>query len=100
MKKRHGTPKPRPQPPPFRICPGAAEDRIEEKLDHEIDALVDLRNRIEAAVEKLEDGKLRVFMEYKYIGGMTNEEAAMEMNYSSRQGDRFHAKALALIDLS
>ena len=27
---------------------------IEEKLDHEIDALVDLRNRIEAAVEKLE----------------------------------------------
>ena len=93
MKKRHGTPKPRPQPPPFRICPGAAED-------HEIDALVDLRNRIEAAVEKLEDGKLRVFMEYKYIGGMTNEEAAMEMNYSSRQGDRFHAKALALIDLS
>ena len=73
---------------------------IEEKLDHEIDALVDLRNRIEAAVEKLEDGKLRVFMEYKYIGGMTNEEAAIEMNYSSRQGDRFHAKALALIDLS
>ena len=42
---------------------------IEEKLDHEIDALVDLRNRIEAAVEKLEDGRLRDVMRYRYIDG-------------------------------
>lgn len=72
---------------------------IEEKLDHEIDALVDLRNRIEAAVEKLEDGKLRDVMRYRYIDGMKWEQISVEMHYSYMQVCRLHGKALLEIML-
>lgn len=72
---------------------------IEEKLDHEIDALVDLRNRIEAAVEKLEDGRLRDVMRYRYIDGMKWEQIAVEMHYSYMQVCRLHGKALLEIML-
>ena len=72
---------------------------IEEKLDHEIDALVDLRNRIEAAVEKLEDGRLRDVMRYRYIDGMKWEQIAVEMHCSYMQVCRLHGKALLEIML-
>ena len=72
---------------------------IEEKLDHEIDALVDLRNRIEAAVERLEDGRLRDVMRYRYIDGMKWEQIAVEMHYSYMQVCRLHGKALLEIML-
>lgn len=72
---------------------------IEEKLDHEIDALVDLRNRIEVAVEKLEDGRLRDVMRYRYIDGMKWEQIAVEMHYSYMQVCRLHGKALLEIML-
>ena len=72
---------------------------IEEKLDHEIDALADLRNRIETAVEKLEDGRLRDVMRYRYIDGMKWEQIAVEMHYSYMQVCRLHGKALLEIML-
>lgn len=72
---------------------------IEEKLDHEIDALVDLRNRIEVAVERLEDGRLRDVMRYRYIDGMKWEQIAVEMHYSYMQVCRLHGKALLEIML-
>ena len=72
---------------------------IEEKLDHEIDAMADLRNRIEAAVEKLEDGRLRDVMRYRYIDGMKWEQIAVEMHYSYMQVCRFHGRALLEIML-
>jgi len=72
---------------------------IEEKLDHEIDALADLRNRIEAAVERLEDGRLRDVMRYRYIDGMKWEQIAVEMHYSYMQVCRFHGRALLEIML-
>lgn len=72
---------------------------IEEKLDHEIDALADLRNRIETAVERLEDGRLRDVMRYRYIDGMKWEQIAVEMHYSYMQVCRLHGKALLEIML-
>lgn len=72
---------------------------IEEKLDHEIDAMADLRNGIEAAVEKLEDGRLRDVMRYRYIDGMKWEQIAVEMHYSYMQVCRFHGRALLEIML-
>ena len=72
---------------------------IEEKLDHEIDAMADLRNRIEADVEKLEDGRLRDVMRYRYIDGMKWEQIAVEMHYSYMQVCRFHGRALLEIML-
>ena len=80
---------------------GAVEKimEIEEKLDREIDAQVDLRNRIEAAVERLEDGNLRDVMWYRYIDGLKWEQIAAEMHYSHMQVCRFHGRALLEIML-
>lgn len=72
---------------------------IEEKLDHEIDALVDLRNRIEAAVEKLEDGRLRDVMRYRYIDGMKWEQIAAIMRLDYRWVLRLHGRALCKLTI-
>lgn len=72
---------------------------IEEKLDHEIDALVDLRNRIEAAVERLESEKLRDIMRYKYIDGLKFEEIAVTMHLDRRWVRRLHNRALNILTL-
>lgn len=72
---------------------------IEEKLDREIDALVDLRNRIEAAVERLESEKLRDIMRYKYIDGLKFEEIAVTMHLDRRWVRRLHNRALNILTL-
>lgn len=72
---------------------------IEEKLDHEIDAMADLRNRIEAAVERLESEKLRDIMRYKYIDGLKFEEIAVTMHLDHRWVRRLHNRALNILTL-
>ena len=81
---------------------GGGSDKIQttvEKLDHEIDALVDLRNRIETAVEKLEDGRLRDVMRYRYIDGMKWEQIAVVMRLDYRWVLRLHGRALCKLTI-
>ena len=80
---------------------GAVEKiwEIEKRLDQEIDKQVDLRRRIESAVEGLGDGRLRDVMRYRYIDGMKWEEVAVVMHYSYMQICRFHGRALQEIML-
>lgn len=80
---------------------GAVEKimEIEEKLDREIDAQVDLRNRIEAAVERLESEKLRDIVRYKYIDGFKFEKIAATMHLDPRWVRRLHNRALNILTL-
>ena len=72
---------------------------IEKRLDQEIDAQVDLRNRIESAVEGLGDGRLRDVMRYRYIDGMKWEEVAVAMHVDYRWVLRLHGRALAQLTI-
>lgn len=72
---------------------------IEQKINRDIDRQIDLRERIEAAVCAIPDGKLRDLMRYRYIDGMTWEQIAVEMHYSYVHICRMHGQALAQIML-
>jgi DNA-directed RNA polymerase specialized sigma subunit len=72
---------------------------LEQDINREIDAQIDLRRRIEAAVKQMDDEKLRDVMMYRYIDGLKLEEIAIEMSYSYMQIYRLHKKAISEIML-
>ena len=72
---------------------------IEQKINRDIDRKIDLRERIEAAICAIPDGRLRDLMRYRYIDGMTWEQIAVEMHYSYVHICRMHGQALAQIML-
>ena len=72
---------------------------LEQDINREIDAQIDLCRRIEAAVKQMDDEKLRDVMMYRYIDGLKLEEIAIEMSYSYMQIYRLHKKAISEIML-
>ena len=72
---------------------------LEQDINREIDAQIDLRRRIKAAVKQMDDEKLRDVMMYRYIDGLKPEEIAIEMSYSYMQIYRLHKKAISEIML-
>lgn len=72
---------------------------LEQDINREIDAQIDLRRRIEAAVKQMDDEKLRDVMMYRYIDGLKLEEIAIETSYSYMQIYRLHKKAISEIML-
>lgn len=72
---------------------------LEQDIAREIGAQVRLRRRVERAVNRLEDDRLRDVVRYRYVDGYTWERIAEEMCYSPMQVSRLHAKALAAIVL-
>lgn len=72
---------------------------LEQDINREIDAQIDLRRRIKAAVKQMDDEKLRDVMMYRYIDGLKLEEIAIEMSYSYMQTYRLHKKAISEIML-
>lgn len=72
---------------------------IEADINREIDRQIDLRERIEAAICAIPDGRLRDLMQYRYIDGFTWEQIAVTMNYSYVHICRMHGQALAVIML-
>lgn len=69
-------------------------------IGKKMDALSRVRCDIECSLQSIEDGTLRLLMEYRYLNGMTWEEVAVKMNYSWRQVIRLHGKALAKFRMS
>lgn len=68
-------------------------------INREIDRQIDLRERIEAAICAIPDGRLRDIMRYRYIDGMKWEQIAVTMHYSYVHICRMHGQALAAIML-
>lgn len=73
---------------------------IEADINRDIDRLIDLRERIEAAVCAIPDGRLRDLMRYRYMDGMTWEEIAVEMEISYQWVCKLHGDALKEIEFS
>ena len=59
----------------------------------------ELRNEIELKILSLKDELLIELMYNKYILGKTIEEICFILNYSQRQIERLHAKALDKIEI-
>ncbi len=77
-------------------------DKIEtltERINADIDKLVDLRTAIEHHLSAIPDATARILLWERYIGGKTNEEIATALNYCTKQVIRIHAKALGELSL-
>lgn len=72
---------------------------LEQDINREIDAQVDLRRRIEAAVKQMDDEKLRDIVRYKYIDGMTWEQVSESMGLDERWVKRLHVRAIRKLTL-
>ena len=71
---------------------------IEERILQNIDDAAELRSRIEKAISDIEDKRLALLLEYKYIDGLTFERVAEKMNYSTRHILGLHGVALSALD--
>ena len=72
-----------------KICDREAE------INREIDALVELQREISAKIARVDDSRLRLLLELRYLNCMTFERVAVAMNYSYMQVCRLHGRALA-----
>ncbi len=69
------------------------------KWENEIKACENLRKEIEDKISKIDDPVLSELLYEKYILGKTLEEISFDLNYSIRQIERLHIKALEKIDI-
>ena len=67
----------------------------ETEINCDIDNLVSLQREISGKILLIEDNRLRLLLELRYINCLTFERIACDMNYSYMQICRLHGKALA-----
>lgn len=72
-------------------------DELETKINNKIDELILRREKINAAIEAVENTTLRSVLRYRYIDGYSFERIAVEMNYSWRHILRLHGDALSAL---
>lgn len=77
-----------------------AIDDLAGQLGAQREKLVSMRKAIGAAIEDVDDEKLRKVLRLKYIEGMTWERVAESMDMSVRGVTKMHGRALAKINVS
>lgn len=71
----------------------------EEKINAEIDMLVDLKNEIRNVVDTVSNTDERMVLRYRYIHNYTWEQIGDELGADSRTVRRWHGKALTHVEL-
>lgn len=86
--------------PSFRVADYASKIAdLEREIDRRIDEYVDLTREIEAAIDRIPDGRYRDVLRFRYVNGWTWERIADEMGYDLRWVHRLHGRALAMIEV-
>lgn len=67
---------------------------MQERINAEIDTLVDLKAELDAAIERMSDVDERLLLHYHYIDNARWDDIAKALNVSSRTVHRIHASAL------
>lgn len=69
-------------------------DAIEREIDAKIDALVDLKSAMSAAIDLLPEHDEQLLLRYRYFEGRSWEEIGALLHVSSRTVHRIHGSAL------
>ncbi|GHU68106.1 hypothetical protein FACS1894184_09310 [Clostridia bacterium] len=72
---------------------------LEQEINGDIDALVDLKCEIMAVIKNVTDQEQQIILEKRYLGFITFERIAVDMNYSMRHTFRLHDEALESVSL-
>ena len=67
---------------------------LEEKINGEIDTLVDLKEQMRGVIEAVQDTDERMVLRYRYVHNLTWEQIGNEMNADARTIRRWHGNAL------
>ena len=74
-------------------------EELQEKINREIDTLVDLRNQIESVIRQVQEDNLQLLLIYKYREGMTNDEISGLFHVDASTVVRWHRTAINEIEL-
>ena len=66
----------------------------QERINHEIDALVELKAEMEDAIEKLSNVDERLLLRYRYMDNQSWEEIGVLLSASVHTVHRIHSAAL------
>lgn len=69
-----------------------------ELIDNKIRELVSIKLEITRAIAHVEEDRLRLILQYRYVNLMRWERIAEEMHYSYSQLKRLHKRALNIMD--
>ena len=72
---------------------------LEEKINREIDALVDLKSQMRDVIAAVQDTDERMVLRYRYIHNRTWEQIGNELNADKSTIRRWHGSALAHVVL-
>lgn len=72
---------------------------LQEEINKDIDALVDLKAEIYSVVQSIENVECRTLLELRYLSFMRWEEIAVQLNYGMENVYRLHRKALNLVSI-
>ena len=67
---------------------------LEREMERRIDEYVALTLKIETAIDRIEDGRLRDLLRWRYMNEWGWEKIAQALGYERRQAFRLHGKAL------
>ena len=67
---------------------------LEDKINKEIDLLVELKKEIRMVITMVEDTDERMVLKYRYVHNYTWEQIGNELNADARTVRRWHGKAL------
>ena len=67
---------------------------LEQRINHEIDTLVDLKEQIRTVIAEVEDTDEQMVLRYRYIHNLTWEQIGDELNADASTVRRWHGKAL------
>ncbi|HAS04384.1 MAG TPA: hypothetical protein DCR71_01280 [Dehalococcoidia bacterium] len=70
---------------------------LENEINNDIDNLLDLKSDIMTAVKRIENPKLRMLLELRYLCFNSWEQIAVDMGYSMQHIYRIHDQALKSI---
>lgn len=73
--------------------------KMEEKINGEIDRLVDLKAQIRSVIEAVTDPNERMVLRYRYIHNMTWDQIGDELHADARTVRRWHGTALLHVEL-
>ena len=67
---------------------------LEREMERRIDEYAALTLKIETAIDRIEDGRLRDLLRWRYMNEWGWEKIAQALGYERRQAFRLHGKAL------
>lgn len=73
---------------------------LENEINNDIDALVDLKRSIVTVIKKIENTEYQTLLELRYLCFKTWEQIADDMGYSIQNAYKLHDRALQIINSS